>query len=92
MKLIKHSMDTRRVVARFESERQALALMNHPHIAAVFDAGTSADGRPYFVMEYVDGVPITAALAAISTSSRRGPGSNCSRTSARACSTRTRRA
>jgi serine/threonine protein kinase/WD40 repeat protein len=59
LKLIKHGMDTRQVVARFEGERQALALMHHPHIAAVFDAGTSADGRPFFVMEYVDGVPIT---------------------------------
>ena len=52
-------MDTRQVVARFEAERQALALMDHPNIAAVFDAGATDDGRPYFVMEYVPGVPIT---------------------------------
>jgi serine/threonine protein kinase len=52
-------MDTRQVVARFEAERQALALMDHPHIAKVFDGGTTASGRPYFVMELVKGVPIT---------------------------------
>ena len=59
LKLIKPGMDTRQVVARFETERQALALMDHPNIAAVFDAGTTQEGRPYFVMEYVDGVSIT---------------------------------
>ena len=59
LKLIKLGMDTRGVVARFEAERQALALMDHPHIASVFDAGATEDGRPYFVMEYVAGVPIT---------------------------------
>jgi serine/threonine protein kinase/WD40 repeat protein len=59
LKLIKHGMDTRQVIARFEIERQALALMQHPHIAAVFEAGTTGAGRPYFVMEYVDGLPIT---------------------------------
>src|SRR5262249_33979884 len=59
LKLIKPGMDTRDVVARFEAERQALALMNHPHIAAVLDAGAAAHGRPYFVMEYVPGIPIT---------------------------------
>jgi serine/threonine protein kinase len=53
-------MDTRQVVARFEAERQALALMDHPHIAHVFDGGTTETGRPYFVMELVRGVPITA--------------------------------
>jgi serine/threonine protein kinase/tetratricopeptide (TPR) repeat protein len=52
-------MDTREVVARFESERQALALMDHPAIAKVFDAGSTPQGLPYFVMEYVSGVPIT---------------------------------
>ena len=52
-------MDTRQVVARFEAERQALALMDHPNIAKVFDAGATEQGRPYFVMEYVQGVPIT---------------------------------
>jgi eukaryotic-like serine/threonine-protein kinase len=59
IKLIKAGMDTREVVARFESERQALALMDHPAIAKVFDAGSTPEGRPYFVMEYVAGVPIT---------------------------------
>jgi serine/threonine protein kinase len=59
LKLIKAGMDTRQVVARFQAERQALALMNHPHIAKVFDAGVTAAGRPYFVMELVHGVPIT---------------------------------
>jgi eukaryotic-like serine/threonine-protein kinase len=59
VKLIKVGMDTREVVARFESERQALALMDHPAIAKVFDAGSTPEGRPYFVMEYVAGLPIT---------------------------------
>jgi serine/threonine protein kinase/WD40 repeat protein len=59
LKLIKWGMDTRRVVARFEAERQALALMNHPSIARVYDAGATEQGRPYFVMELVKGVPIT---------------------------------
>lgn len=59
IKLIKAGMDTREVVARFESERQALALMDHPAIAKVFDAGSTTEGRPYFVMEYVAGTPIT---------------------------------
>jgi eukaryotic-like serine/threonine-protein kinase len=59
VKLIKAGMDTREVVARFESERQALALMEHPAIAKVFDAGSTPEGRrPYFVMEYVTGSPI----------------------------------
>ena len=52
-------MDTRAVVARFESERQALALMDHPNIAQVYEAGSTPEGRPYFVMEYVHGLPIT---------------------------------
>ena len=55
IKLIKAGMDTREVVARFESERQALALMDHPAIAKVFEAGSTPEGRPYFVMEYVGG-------------------------------------
>ncbi len=59
LKIVKQGMDTREFVARFESERQALALMDHPCIAKVFDAGASERGRPYFVMEFVDGVPIT---------------------------------
>ena len=59
LKMSLQGMDNRQVVARFESERQALALMNHPNVAAVYDAGVSEDGRPYFVMEYVPGVSIT---------------------------------
>lgn len=59
LKLIKLGMDTRDVIARFEGERQALALMDHPHVAKVFDAGASEHGRPYFVMEYAPGAPIT---------------------------------
>jgi serine/threonine protein kinase/tetratricopeptide (TPR) repeat protein len=59
LKVIKPGMDTRQVVARFEAERQALALMDHPNIAKVLDGGETAVGRPYFVMELVKGVPIT---------------------------------
>ncbi len=59
VKLIKAGMDSRQVIARFEAERQALALMDHPNIAKVLDANTTESGRPYFVMELVKGVPIT---------------------------------
>ena len=59
LKVIKAGMDSKEVVARFESERQALALMDHPAIATVFDGGTTPEGRPFFVMEYVPGLPIT---------------------------------
>jgi eukaryotic-like serine/threonine-protein kinase len=59
LKLVKAGMNSREVIARFESERQALALMDHPAIAKVFDAGSTPEGAPYFVMEYVAGVPIT---------------------------------
>ena len=59
VKVIKLGMDTKQVIARFEAERQALAMMDHPNIARVFDAGATDTGRPYFVMELVDGVPIT---------------------------------
>ncbi|HEY7422835.1 MAG TPA: protein kinase [Gemmataceae bacterium] len=59
LKLIKAGMDSRQVITRFEAERQALALMDHPNIARVLDAGTSSAGRPYFVMDLVKGVPIT---------------------------------
>ena len=78
------------VIARFEAERQALALMDHPSIARVFDAGTTPNGRPYFVMEYVEGVPITSYC----DRSRLSAGSawSCSCRCATACSTRTRRA
>ena len=59
LKLIKPGMDSRSVLGRFEAERQALAVMDHPNIARVLDAGTTPDGRPYFVMELVKGTPIT---------------------------------
>ncbi len=59
LKIIKLGMDTRQTLARFEAERQALAMMDHPNIARVLDAGATASGRPYFVMELVKGVPIT---------------------------------
>jgi eukaryotic-like serine/threonine-protein kinase len=59
LKVIKPGMDSQQVIARFEAERQALALMDHPHIAHVLDGGTTPSGRPYFVMELVKGVPIT---------------------------------
>ena len=59
LKLIKPGMDTKQVIARFEAERQALALMDHPNVAKVLDAGTTDSGRPYFVMELVRGIPIT---------------------------------
>jgi hypothetical protein len=60
LKIIKPGMDSRQVIARFEAERQALAMMDHPSIARVLDAGTTDAGRPYFAMELVKGVPITA--------------------------------
>jgi len=59
LKVVKPGMDSKRVIARFEAERQALALLDHPNIASVHDAGTTQTGRPYFVMEYVKGVSIT---------------------------------
>src|SRR5262249_42972180 len=59
LKVIKPGMDSKQVTARFEAERQALALMDHPHIARVLDAGATDAGRPYFVMELVRGIPIT---------------------------------
>ncbi|MDB6077216.1 MAG: pknB [Akkermansiaceae bacterium] len=59
LKLVKAGMDSREIIARFEAESRALAMMDHPNIAAVIDAGTTTDGRPYFAMELVRGVPIT---------------------------------
>ncbi|MCH2141126.1 MAG: serine/threonine-protein kinase [Phycisphaerales bacterium] len=64
VKVIKVGMDTKQVIARFEAERQALAIMNHPGIAKVHEAGTTDDGRPFFVMEYVRGIPINEACDA----------------------------
>ena len=59
LKIIKLGMDTKEVIARFEQERQALAMMDHPNIAKVFDAGVTPTGRPFFVMELVRGIKIT---------------------------------
>ena len=59
LKIIKPGMDTKSVIARFEAERQALAMMDHPNIAKIFDAGATESGRPYFVMELVRGIKIT---------------------------------
>ena len=72
LKVIRAGMDTKRIIARFEAERQALAIMNHPCIAKVFEAGSTDEGRPYFVMEYVKGTPITEAcdIAKLSTKER----------------------
>lgn len=63
LKIIKLGMDTCEVITRFEAERQALAVLDHAHIAKVFDAGTTQTGRPYFVMELVCGQPITQYCA-----------------------------
>src|SRR5437667_8387145 len=59
LKVVKLGMDTAHVLARFNNERQALAMMDHPNIAKIFDAGATGRGRPYFVMEYIEGAPIT---------------------------------
>jgi len=59
LKVVKLGMDTSQVLARFAHERQALAMMDHPNVATIFDAGATSKGRPYFVMEYIEGVPIT---------------------------------
>src|SRR3954464_15435749 len=59
LKVVKLGMDSVQVLARFANERQALAMMDHPNIAQIFDAGATAKGRPYFVMEYIEGAPIT---------------------------------
>jgi serine/threonine protein kinase len=68
LKVIKLGMDTRAVVARFEAERQALAMMDHPNIAKVLDAGATESGRPYFVMELVKGDPHHRLLRHATTS------------------------
>jgi serine/threonine protein kinase/tetratricopeptide (TPR) repeat protein len=72
LKILKPGMDTRQIVARFEAERQALAIMDHPNIAKVLDGGQTASGRPYFVMELVKGLPITdyCDLAQLTTRER----------------------
>ena len=90
LKIIKPGMDSRQVIARFEAERQALALMDHPNIAKVLDAGTTESGRPYFVMELVEGVPITEYCDDHNLTLARAAGAVHLR-SARRCSTPTRR-
>ena len=92
IKIIKLGMDTREVVARFEAERQALALMGHPSIARVFDAGATSDGRPYFVMERVTGPPIRELLRPQRASASRDRLGALARGGRRRCSTRTSRA
>ena len=90
LKIIKPGMDTRQVIARFEAERQALALMDHPNIAQVLDAGATESGRPYFVMELVRGIPDHRVLRR-EQSLGRASGWNCSSRSARPSSTPIRR-
>ena len=70
LKIIKPGMDSREVIARFEAERQALALMEHPNIASIYDGGTTESGRPFFAMELVEGVPITTYCDANRLSTR----------------------
>ncbi len=91
LKIIKLGMDTKNVIARFEAERQALALMDHPNIARVLDAGATETGRPYFVMELVRGVQNHRILRR-RTISTRGSGWNCSSKFATPSSTRIRKA
>ena len=74
LKIIKLGMDTRQVIARFEAERQALAMMDHPNIARVLDAGRPRTGRPYFVMELVKGVPHHRVLRRTSLTTKRASG------------------
>ena len=91
VKVIKAGMDSAQVIARFEAERQALAMMDHPAIAKVFDGGTTPEGRPYFVMEYVPGESHRRLLRPASARSARRA-SSCSSSCVKASSTRTRRA
>ena len=90
LKIIKPGMDSREVVKRFEAERQALAMMDHPNIAKVFDGGATDAGRPYFVMELVKGTPITEYCDRAATLDSRAAGVIRHR-SATACSTRIRK-
>ena len=91
LKVIKLGMDTKSVIARFEAERQALALMDHPNIAKVLDAGATETGRPYFVMELVRGIKITDYCDENNSHTAAAAGT-CSSRFARPSSTRTRRA
>jgi serine/threonine protein kinase len=95
LKVIKAGMDTREVLARFEAERQALAMMDHPHIAKVLDAGATPTGRPWFAMELVKGIPITQFCdeQGLGTTERLALfGDVCAAMSARRSTTPTRRA
>src|SRR5947207_4984885 len=85
LKVLKPGMDTRQVAARFEAERQALAIMDHPNIAKVFDGGATASGRPYFVMSWSRAC--RSPSSATRTTGRRGSGWSCSSRSAKPCST-----
>ena len=89
VKLIKIGMDSRAVLARFDAERQALALMDHPNIARVYDGGTTEAGQPFFVMELVAGSRSPSTATASGFGSR--PAWNCSSRSARPCSMPTKR-
>ena len=71
LKIIKLGMDTKQVVARFEAERQALAMMDHPNIAKVLDAGATDAGRPFFVMELVRGIRITEQRGSVAAALRK---------------------
>ena len=90
LKIIKLGMDTKQVIVRFEAERQALALMDHPNIAKVLDGGVTESGRPYFVMELVKGIPITEFCDEAQAGHPRSPRRSSCR-SARRSSTPTRR-
>ena len=90
LKVIKLGMDTKQVIARFEAERQALALMDHPNIAKVLDAGATDTGRPYFVMELVRGIKITDYCDE-NHLQHGAAAATCSFKSARPSSTRTKR-
>ena len=92
LKIIKPGMDTAQVVARFEAERQALALMDHPNIATVLDAGTTPSGRPYFVMELRRRACRSRTTAIANQLTHARSGWSCSCRSARRSSTPTRRA
>jgi non-specific serine/threonine protein kinase/serine/threonine-protein kinase len=70
VKVLKAGMDTAQIISRFQAERRALALMNHPGVARVIDAGTTSDGRPYFAMDYVRGAPITESCASLAEPER----------------------
>ena len=91
LKVIKLGMDTAEVIARFEAERQALALMDHPNIAKVLDAGATETGRPYFVMELVRGIKITDYCDQNKLLTAAAAGA-CSSRSARPSSTRIKKA